>query len=278
MAYFREGGQYSDVQGYGCGPGCPCQSCGQRRGLSEYYFEDEDNERSRLKGINDYGLGEGTAAPIVRNFRVVVKSYIAPIGLGAGSPYCGGLLNASADIRLRALAAATDLAFGENPLSDAMDKRYRLYSSRSFTVTCSNGRIVTVVPTPIVTDAGTECIPRTSACLQPPPLVLSGVTAGMTAPNTFEFSWTAKGRPHLAAEPAFQAVCPRTSVYIWHTIQGRIQCGGGDARLDIVRLVGSRFPSHRVFVNGAIRSPGVAQGPFSNLWVPASLSDPTLVR
>jgi hypothetical protein len=280
MAYFHATNEYSGMQGFGCGPSSQCGACGQKRAaLSEYYFEDDETDRRRLKGIGYAGFGEAiTPGPIVRTFKVVVKSFIAPIRFGAGSPYCGGLVNPSADVRLRALAVATDLAFSENPLSDAMDKRYRLYSSRSFVVTCSNGRIVTVVPTPVITDAGTECIPRTSACLQPPPLIVSGVTAGTTSPSTFEFSWTAKGRPHLAAEPAFQAVCPRTSVYIWHRIHGRIQCNGSDARLDITGLTGSRFPSHRVFVNGVIRAPGVAQGPLSNLWIPSSMSDPTLVR
>jgi hypothetical protein len=278
MAYFQEGNEYPSLQGFGCGSKCSCGGYGQRRaGLSEYYLNDEDDEpRGPLKGWSYAGLSEAPT-PIVRNFKVVVKSYIAPIGLSAGSAYCG-LVNPTAHVRLRALAAATDLAFSENPLSDAMDKRYRLYSSRLFTVTCSNGRIASVVPFPLITDAGTECLPRTSMCLQPPPLIPSSVTAGLTGPNTYEFSWTVKGRPHLAAEPTFQAVCPRTSVYIWHTINGRIQCDAGDARLDITSLLGSRFPSHRVFVNGVIRSPGVPQGPFSNLWTPSSLSNPTLVR
>jgi hypothetical protein len=60
-------------------------------------------------------------------------------------------------------------------------------------------------------------------------------------------------------------------------IMGRIECALGEPRVSI-RLSGSRFPRHRVFVNGVLRPPAIAQGPFKNLWVPAGISDPTLVR
>ena len=278
MAYFQESNAYSGVGNWGCGSKCSCGSCSAKYGgLAEYYFEDRDEPSKDDRGPRSRGIGEAAATGrLTRDIKVVAKSYIAPIGLAAGVPYCG-VLNPSAALRLQALALATDAAYSENPLTDAKNKRYRLYSSRTFTVTCEAGRIFSVVPFTVDTDAGTECIPRTSVCLQPPPLVLSGITAGLTSPNTFEFSWTARGRPHAAAEPAFQLVCPRTSLYIWHTVSGRIECTGNDARVD-ARVAGSRFPSHRVFVNGVARTPAVPQGPFSNLWVPSNMSSPTLVR
>jgi hypothetical protein len=275
MAYLHEGTGYS---GPGCGGNCACDSCRRRTNLSEYYFEDDSERREGPRRAGSNGIGEAaSSAPVTRNVKIVVKSYIAPIGPRAGSPYCGGFMNPSADLRLRALGLATDAAMSENPLTDLKDKRYRLYSSRSFAVSCGNGRILSVVPSLIDMDTGTECIPRTTACLQPPPLIVSDVRAGLTGPNAFEFAWTARGRPHLAAEPAFQAVCPRSSVYIWHRISGRISCAGDEVRVD-TRLTGSAFPSHRVFVNGVLRAPTIPQGPFSNLWVPASVSNPTLVR
>jgi len=279
MAYIHDGSGYAGLGGPGCGPACGCGSCQQQRGaLSEFYYEGEGRDQPRLTGWGMGGFNEAPApATVTRDLRVVVKSYIAPIGGRTGSPYCGGLLNPTADLKLRALALATDAAMSENPLADAKDKRYRLYSARTFTVTCNGGRIASVAPTPIDADTGTECIPRTSTCLQPPPLIVYGVTAGMTSPTTFQFSWTAKGRPHLGAEPAFQLVCPRTSVFIWHNVSGRIECAGGEPRVAI-RLTGSRFPSHRVFVNGVIQPPTVPQGTYNNLWVPAGVSDPTLVR
>jgi hypothetical protein len=279
MAYFHEGDGYSGPSSLGCGSRCACATCQQKReGLSEYYYEGEGRDPPRLKGYGFAGYGETPASgEVTRDMKIVVKSYVAPIGWHAGSPYCGGLLNPTADLKLRALALATDAAMSENPTTDAKDKRYRLYSARTFTVKCKGGTIVSVVPTPIDSDTGHECVPRTSACLQPPALIVYGVTAGLTSPTTFQFSWTAKGRPHGAAEPGFQVVCPRTSVYIWHKVTGRIECSGGEPRVDLT-LVGSRFPSHRVFVNGVPRLPTIAQGTFSNLWVPAGISEPTLVR
>ena len=202
---------------------------------------------------------------------------IGPIGSNIGSPYCAGILSPTAILRLRALAAVTDAGFSEDPRTDAKDKHYRLFSARTFTVTCNAGNVVSVVPSPIDTDSGKECIPRTTACLQAPPLNVYGVTARVASPTVFEFSWTAKGRPNLGAEPGMQMVCPRTSVFIWHTVSGRIECSGGEPKV-AVRLIGSQFPSHRVFVNGALRPPTIPQGPFSNLWVPSGISEPTLVR
>jgi hypothetical protein len=286
MAYFHDGGGYSGLDGYACGPNCPCNACRQRfAGLSEYYYEGEGRDQPRKGGaVAGFGENPGAAAagarsvaPAARTFKVVAKSFIAPIGGNAGSPYCGSVLNPGPALKLRALAAATDAAYSENPTTDARDRRYRLYSSRTFTVTCNGPRIVSVVPTPIDTDVGLECIPRTSRCLTPPPITLSRVTASQTSPTTYEFSWTAKGRPNLGAEPAFQLVCPRTSVYIWHTVSGRIECANGEPRID-VRFSGSQFPSHRLFINGVVRSPQIPQGPFSNLWRAAGIADPTLVR
>jgi peptidoglycan hydrolase-like protein with peptidoglycan-binding domain len=222
---------------------------------------------------------------VTQDIKIVVKSFIAPIGGRIGAPTCSLLLPApvgpplptTATMRLIALAAATDLAFSENPRTDRKDKGYRLFSERTFRVTCTDGRIASVVPSGLDTDAGRECLPGTAFCLQPPPLIASGATAIVTGPNSFDFSWTAKGRPHPEAEPSFQAVCPRTSIFIWHTVSGRIECTGSTLSVN-ARLTGSRFPSHRVFVNGVIQVPAeLPQGVFSNLWRPDT-SDDTLVQ
>jgi hypothetical protein len=271
MGYLHDSDGYAGLGS--CSPSCNCTSCKQSS-LSEYYYEGEGRDSPRDGKMSGYGESPGIST---RTFKVVAKSYIAPIGLRAGSPPCGGFINPGADVRLRALALATDAAYSEDPRTDAKDKRCRLYSSRSFTVTCNGGNLVSVVPSAIDTDAGTECIPRTSMCLQPPPLLVSGVSAAQTAPTTYEFSWLARGRPHLGAEPAFQAVCPRTSVYIWHRVRGRIECAGGTPRLTL-SLTGSAFPSHRAFVDGVIAAPTIPQGPFSNLWQAAGLRDPLVVR
>src|SRR5262249_30648566 len=81
---------------------------------------------------------------VTQDIKIVVKSFIAPIGGRIGAPTCS--LLPPATMRLTALAAATDLAFSENPRTDRKDKGYRLFSERTFRVTCTDGRIASVVP------------------------------------------------------------------------------------------------------------------------------------
>lgn len=224
-----------------------------------------------------------TPAEQIEDIKVVVKSFIAFIGsrvgviLPLGFPVLVDPVSITeTQVKLRALAAATDIAFNENPRHDRKDKGYRLYSERTFRVTCRDGNLTSVIPLPLDTDAGTECVPGTSLCLQPPPLITSDIKARRAGTNRFEFGWFAKGRPHLAAEPAFQLIRPRTSRFIWHKIEGNITCSSSGPDVS-VRLSDSRFPSDRVFINS--RPIGIThhQGTFSSLW-DAGVSDPTLVR
>jgi hypothetical protein len=128
----------------------------------------------------------------------------------------------------------------------------------------------------LTTDVGEECLPATSACVTPPPIIATPVSVVPVGPSAVEFSWRAKGRPHLAVEPGMQAVCPRLSVYIWHRVVGRIECGPTGPRVTTIRIVGSRFPTHRAFVNG-VPTPVVPQGDLANLWS-SDPSEVTLVR
>ncbi len=215
-----------------------------------------------------------TPKPITQDIKVVGKSFINAIGARIGATACS-LVDPTSQLRLGALAAATQGATGaENPFTDAKDKVYRLFSSQTFTVTCLDGRLVSVIPSVIDTDVGLECLPSTSLCLTPSPIVIVRASAAPSGPSTFDFSWTAKGRPHPAAEPGFQLVCPRASFFIWHAVEGRITCNSSGISVAI-SLRGSQFPSHRVFVSGRLRAT-VPQGVFSNLWVP-SPADITLV-
>jgi hypothetical protein len=208
-----------------------------------------------------------TPAATTRDIKIVVKSYIAPVGARIGATICAAA-DPTAVARLAALAAATDAAFSENPLSDKKDKKYRLYTSRVFRVTCAGGKLLSVTPGSLDTDTGLECVPRTSLCLHPPPMIVLSSSVVRTGPSTCSFSWTAKGRPPRTAEPGFQVVCPRTSWFIWHSVSGTIDCRGPTMRI-VTTPTGSRFPSHRVFVDGALTHT-IPQGPFSNLWVPNS--------
>jgi hypothetical protein len=277
---YMNGQQFSGLD-CGCGGKCGSgrtQMHGQARGMgvAEFYVEDEPQPpRETFAPLSSYG-----EMPMVGSFtktvKVTGKSYIGVVGSASGAPYCA-TFDPIARGKMYLLAKATDAAYSENPLSDIKDKHYRLYSSRNFNVTCENGRITNVTAGPLDTDAGIECIPKTTQCLQPPPLISSDIHASPSGPNSFNFSWTVKGRPHLAAEPAFQMICPRTSVYIWHKVQGQISCAPNDVNTS-VQITGSAFPSHRVYVGGSIAAPTIPQGNMSNLWVMRSMSEPLMVR
>jgi len=221
---------------------------------------------------------------VTKNFEVVVKSFIAPFGsAGVGSPTCsyplpGPVIPTSATMRLRAFATATLAAIGggEDPLSARKDKTYRLFTKATLAVDCQDGQIVGSRHTALTTDVGLECLPDTSTCLTPPPLNTSSLLLRRVGPNIVEYSWWAWGRPHNAAEVGFQAVCPRTSRFIWHSIQIQIEAITIGAIVRNVILMGSQFPSHRVFVNGR-KAADLPQGQFRNLWIPDP-ADRTRVR
>ncbi len=243
-------------------------------GASSLVVPDPENKPESLRALNrrvemfvQTGIVPQPPVPpatLTQDFRIVAKSFINTILPRVGFTRCFPL-DPGSEARLAALAAATQAATGENPFTDAKDKIYRLFSARTFTVTCANGGLVSVIPSAIDTDVGVECVPTSRLCLTPPPVLVSGISAGPSGSSTFDFAWAVKGRPHPAAEPGFQLVCPRTSVFIWHAIQGQIACTSSGVTVT-TRLAGSQFPSHRVWVNGAVRAT-IPQGDFSQLWL-----------
>jgi outer membrane protein OmpA-like peptidoglycan-associated protein len=210
----------------------------------------------------------GVAPPpslVTKDFRIVAKSFINTILPRIGVLSCP-LPDPITEGKLAAFAAATQAAVNENPPTDVKDSAYRLFSECTFRVTCGAGGLVDVTQSVISTDHGLECIPRTTKCLSPPPLRVFDVKSSRNGTNTFDFTWSVKGQPHPAAEPGFQVVCPRTSRFIWHTVQGTITCTPAGPTVT-VQLSGSQFPSHRVWVNGSLVA-SRAQGNFSRLWSP----------
>ena len=170
---------------------------------------------------------------------------------------------------LNVLASATDLQFNENPLNPAKDKHYRLFSSVKFSLVFEGGKILAAVPL-MDTDVGKE------GPIQPPPLIVSPVTVSPRGSSFVTFSWFGKGLPDPLVEPGFQAVRSRTSVFIWHIVEGKIDVSSG-VPVTTVSIRGSQFPSHRVFVDNTFIPPQQPQGPFSNLWNPDPI-DNTKVR
>jgi hypothetical protein len=217
-----------------------------------------------------------TPSPTVRteSIDVVVKSFIAPIGLSTGFISCPtalDLLSINANVSLRTLGVATDLNFSENPTSASMTKDYRLFSNKTFDVSHDGTNILGVTPSAMTTDVGME------GPLTPPPMTVMSDRDRRIDSTHHQFNWSAKGRPHLLAEPAFQLVCPRTSVFIWHSVSGVIEMSGGRPVINAssIALTDSKFPSDRVFINNSAVVTH-AQGDFKQLWEP-SPSDPFLV-
>lgn len=227
---------------------------------------------------------KGAPVPVVTNTKVIdvtAKSFIALIGGRVGSipgikmvvpppPVPPIPIPVPRQKLLELLAKSTDSQFNENPRTTAKDKGYRLFSSCQFTVVFEKKKILAAVPSALDTDVGKE------GPLEPPALVATPVKVSPTGGSSVTFSWFGTGRPHAAAEPAFQEVQPRTSVFIWHAIEGIIDVSSGTP-VTTVSIGGSRFPSHRVFVDGKLVLPELVQGPFSNLW-DADPADSTRVR
>jgi hypothetical protein len=218
--------------------------------------------------------------------KIVMKSSILRVGSAVGSVPCsvtlapvpiGGLpaVPVPSGVALRAFGAMLDRVVSDHIRSDVKDRMYRLYSQQNLQVVCKDNNIISVTPTPVDTDVGQECIVPGRACLTPPPLIITGLTLRRTAADTFAFGWMGEGCPHGLAEPAFQAICRRTSRFIWHNVSGTIRCGATGVSVGVT-LTGSRFPTHAVFVNGALRA-SIPQGMLGMLWDPHP-ANPNRVR
>lgn len=241
-----------------------------------------------------------------RVFRVVAKSFIGRIGSRVGTLHChldsrvstvarvisplgGWLLDrlapGASNVGLDALAWATDQAFSENPADDRIftaphpaGKGYRLFSRGQLSAQSRGTELTTLaLMGAIDTDAGKECLPRTSVCLQAPPLVIDQpfVTRRID-PSRIAFRWGVKGRPPPGAEIGLEISCMRDSVFIWHQVDGVVDCSSGTAQVTGLTLTGSRFPSHRLWVDGTLER-DIVQGPLSALWDGAP-GDSTRVR
>lgn len=225
-----------------------------------------------------------------RVFRVTGKSFIARVGGHTGSLDCAIPIGpvqipGASNFGLAALARATDLAFSEDPRHDRVftapppeNKGYRLFSQGQVEAVSQGGILLDVrLRGGLTTDAGRECLPGTSGCMQAPPLIIhQPFSIRRLGPTTIQFRWGVKGRPPPEAELVFNSICIRSSVYIWHELVGVVDLVDGKPVITRLFIQGSRFPSHRAWLDGA-EVHHVPQGPMSALWEPFP-GDPTRVR
>ena len=231
--------------------------------------------------------------PAVRQkiLHMTAKSFIGRIGAHTGTLSCGlntrlgHIPSPTTNPALRAFAALTDAGFSENPLTDGIfvtappdNKGYRLFSSARIQVEHRGTALLSAsVVGALLTDAGKECVPGVSVCLQAPPLrVDMAPTFTRIDASRVRVTWGVRGRPPSVTEPAFTTICDRTCVFIWHRVKATIDCSSGVPVVTSLTVEGSRFPSHRLWLDGAMMH-DVPQGPLSALWSEEP-GDPTRVH
>jgi RHS repeat-associated protein len=167
-------------------------------------------------------------------------------------------------------------AFNQDPLTDVKDGKYRLYTRIAIQFECLCNAIVEHAITASDMEGGHELnldpifgaveISGTIGMHGP---YLSVVPKDFRGGSALRVSWEGFGRPNEHAEPAMQWVASRTSVNIWHNPTVEIYCDGGVGYFRLEPLQNSRFPSHRVWVNGDVAQ-YKEQGAYSDLWLPQS--------
>ena len=260
------------------------QATGFGEAAAEQEGQKDETLDERFRAVLLFLRPAATLATQTKTIEVAAKSFIALIGSSVGTmPGTKFVVvppnpltpipipvPVTRQFLLEALAKATDAQFNENPRTASKDKGYRLFSSCRFTVVFEGKKILAATPSTLNTDVGKE------GPIQPPPLIASAVSVSPTGGSSVTFSWTGKGRPDTLVEPGFQTVRSRTSVFISHIVDGKIDISSGTP-VTTVTIRGSKFPSHRAFINGVIVFPDLKQGPFSNLW-DADFADNTKVR
>lgn len=206
--------------------------------------------------------------------QITTKSFINGMVAGTGGFPIGDNPQASnnANVRLTAFGAATAAVFQENPqypntfhgnrsiLSDPSEfgESYRLFSRINLIFGYEKGAIVDFKLVTQQIDGGTEL-----------PFLFAG-TVNLIGPNVqlvggkINATWMTHGHPAGGAEPSFNAVALRQAKTIWHLLD--LDAMATDTGVKVaVDLRGSKFPSHRTWINGS-RELDISQGKFVNLW------------
>jgi integrase/recombinase XerD len=218
----------------------------------------------------------------IRNYltKVVSKSYIDGVSPvirpGSTHPSPGVLLPVST-------IWGMFNPFNQRPITDDKDQTYRLYARMDVSYCCDKGRLVRES---LATDKdggieGYVPVPH------PPPIPFRivpfygsiNLAAHLTrvSVSSVRLQWISWGSPHPAlAEPGIQAVGSRTSNNIWNAGKILFFCVGDSGYYQIEKFSGSQFPSHALWVDGALKR-RIRQAFLSDLWKPHPLA-PSLVR
>jgi hypothetical protein len=193
---------------------------------------------------------------------------LSPVPLPA-TPYTENLDAPVTELSL--FCVALNASTHDSMLSAAKDRQYRMYSqlkldastnpSGQFVVRVFGQTTSAFTASMFITEVGLE-----GGVLTPPPLRIEELRLQMVNPNKYVVEWLTLGRPAPIAEPGFTEICWRDCVFIWHKVSLAIERVGPTFTCTPT-LVGSKFPTHAVWVNGTKRAT-IAQGQIGKLWVP----------
>ena len=199
-----------------------------------------------------------------------MKSFIAPIKGNIGAHFCG-LKGFSAEDVLQ-LANAIDKQFSEDPKDDIKDHKYRIYSMRDLFVKFKAdsrefvGYNASKIYTEVRMDAGPFLLhPEGTNGVITDQLYLA------TGRKFIKFGWEVQARLDPTSVGALKQVCNfgYQPTIIWHRIEGYIWFEVGNKMPNVVVLpgAGSKFPSHKAWVNGKVNQFfDLPQGSLELLW------------
>lgn len=162
-------------------------------------------------------------------------------------------------------------AFDQYPEDDAKDGLYRLYSRITAVFCCTDeGKLEGPIldldkeggkegSIPIMTIFGIVSVPIEGTINQ-------NVIPTKIGESSAFITFSVWGRPNHLAEVGMQSFGLRTSKNIWHRGNVIISCKGNKGYHNLDRFSGSRFPSHKIWINSNLEDE-IDQGFLSDLWV-----------
>ena len=157
----------------------------------------------------------------------------------------------------------TDLAFSEDPKSQAKDQQYRIFGEKLVRAHCIGGKAKLWADgaKALKVDSGWE--PKPPIKVPTPRAVKDSVSVNG---KHVHIEFGVAGGPHQSANVALWAIRKRSCQDIWFRLKARLSCVPGQRgmKVDYVTLDRSQFPSVRVWYNGKVFKPlsgtGVAAG------------------
>ena len=200
-----------------------------------------------------------------KEFLISTKSFIQPVQFA-------GIHTIEAGI----LAAITNANFSENPSSMSPDSNdYRLWSSVKLEIECQEDLISEAkILREVSMKTGREAFILDAVGEIEKPLKLFNHAPDDTQAIR-RFEYLIKGRPNAITLASFYVHDYRSCSWIWHGVSGNITCSQGAPIIES-NLVGSGFPSHRLWINDK-QIADLKQGYFEKLWS-CDENDPSKVK